>query len=82
MVSGSPQFEDGYADTLLNPTVLIVVLSSSTEAYDRGGKFSHYRKIATLREYLMVTQDQPGIECYLRQELCFQSDRSLRQSSK
>ncbi|MDD5265748.1 MAG: Uma2 family endonuclease [Methylococcales bacterium] len=58
------------------------MLSPPAEAYDRGGKFSHYRKIAALREYLMVTQDQPSIECYLRQELCSQSDRSLRHSSK
>jgi len=55
---------------LVNPTVLIEVLSPSTEAYDRGGKFSHYRKITTLREYLMVTQGQPSLECYLRLELC------------
>ena len=60
-------------DILLNSTVLIEVLSPSTEAFDRGGKFSHYRKIATLREYLMVTQDQSSIECYLRKELCSQS---------
>jgi Uma2 family endonuclease len=52
---------------LLNPAVLIEVLSPSTEAYDRGGKFAHYRKIATLREYLLVSQDQPIIERYVRQ---------------
>ena len=46
---------------------LIEVLSSSTEAYDRGGKFAHYRKISTLREYLLVSQDQPSIERYVRQ---------------
>ena len=67
VVCGAPQFEDSHVDTLLNPTVLIEVLSPSTEAYDRGGKFAHYRKIATLREYLLVTQDQPSIERYLRQ---------------
>ena len=67
VVCGTPQFEDAYVDTLLNPTVLIEVLSPSTEAYDRGGKFSHYRKIATLQEYLLVTQDQPSIERYVRQ---------------
>ena len=67
VVCGTPQFEDAYVDTLLNPTVLIEVLSPSTEAYDRGGKFAHYRKIATLREYLLVTQDEPSIERYLRQ---------------
>ena len=67
VVCGKPQFEDAQLDTLLNPTVLIEVLSPSTEAYDRGGKFAHYRKIATLREYLLVAQDQPSIERYLRQ---------------
>ena len=67
VVCGTPQFEDTQVDTLLNPTVLIEVLSPSTEAYDRGGKFAHYRKIATLREYLLVTQDQPRIERYMRQ---------------
>jgi len=67
VVCGTPEFEDAQVDTLLNPTLLIEVLSPSTEAYDRGSKFSHYRKIASLREYLLVTQDQPGIERYLRQ---------------
>lgn len=67
VVCGTPEFEDTQVDTLLNPTLLIEVLSPSTEAYDRGGKFAHYRKIASLREYLLVTQDQPGIERYLRQ---------------
>jgi len=67
VVCGTPQFEDAHVDTLLNPTLLIEVLSPSTEAYDRGGKFAHYRKIPTLREYLLVAQDQPSIERYLRQ---------------
>jgi len=67
VVCGSPQFEDAYVDTLLNPTVLIEVLSPSSEAYDRGGKFAHYRKIVSLNEYLLVTQDQPIIERYQRQ---------------
>jgi len=67
VVCGTPQFEDAHVDTLINPTLLIEVLSPSTEAYDRGGKFAHYRKIPTLREYLLVAQDQPSIERYLRQ---------------
>ena len=66
VVCGTPQFEDAQVDTLLNPTLLVEVLSPSTEAYDRGGKFAHYRKIDTLREYLLVL-DQPGIERYVRQ---------------
>lgn len=67
VVCGVPQFEDEQVDTLLNPTLLIEVLSPSTEAYDRGSKFAHYRKIASLREYLLVAQDQPNIERYVRQ---------------
>jgi len=67
VVCGVPQFEDAQVDTLLNPTLLVEVLSPSTEAYDRGGKFAHYRKINTLREYLLVVQDQPSIERYVRQ---------------
>jgi len=68
VVCGTPQFEDAHVDTLLNPTLLVEILSPSTEAYDRGGKFNHYRKIATLREYLLVSQDQPSIERYVRQQ--------------
>ncbi len=67
VVCGKPEFEDAHVDTLLNPTLLIEVLSPSTEAYDRGAKFAHYRKIASLCEYLLVTQDQPSIERYVRQ---------------
>ena len=67
VVCGTPKFEDAQVDTLLNPTLLVEVLSPSTEAYDRGGKFAHYRKIETLREYLLVAQDKPSIERYVRQ---------------
>jgi len=68
VVCGKPEFEDAFVDTLLNPTLLVEILSPSTEAYDRGGKFAHYRKIASLQEYLLVMQDQPSIERYLRQD--------------
>jgi Uma2 family endonuclease len=64
---GEPQFDDEQKDTLLNPTVVIEVLSSSTEAYDRGGKFGHYRKIASLEEYVLIAQEEPHIEHYVRQ---------------
>ena len=66
VVCGTPQFEDTQVDTLLNPTLLIEVLSPSTEAYDRGSKFAHYRKINSLQEYLLVSQEQPSIERYMR----------------
>lgn len=68
VVCGAPQFEDPHVDTLLNPTLLVEILSPSTEAYDRGGKFNHYRKIASLQEYLLVSQDEPSIERYVRQQ--------------
>jgi Uma2 family endonuclease len=52
---------------LLNPAVIIEVLSPATEAYDRGGKFEHYRKLVSLAEYLLVSQEKPHIEQYVRQ---------------
>jgi len=67
IVCGQPQFEDEQEDTLLNPTVVIEVLSPSTEAFDRGEKFATYRRIPTLREYLLVAQDRMQVEQYVRQ---------------
>jgi Uma2 family endonuclease len=61
------QYEDEGSDTLLNPAVIIEVLSPSTEAYDRGNKSWHYRQIASLAEYLLVAQDKHHIEHYVRQ---------------
>jgi len=62
-----PQFEDAEVDTLLNPTVIVEVLSPSTEDYDRGEKFEHYRTLTSLQEYLLVAQDTPHIVHYVRQ---------------
>jgi Uma2 family endonuclease len=64
---GGQRFLDCAQDTLLNPVVLIEVLSDSTEAYDRGKKFEHYRQISTLKEYLLISQEQPRVEQFLRQ---------------
>lgn len=69
VVCGAPQFEDPQADTLLNPTLLIEVLSPSTEASDRGEKFAEYQRIPSLREYLLVAQDRPRIDHYVRQDV-------------
>lgn len=66
VVCGDPQFEDEVRDTLLNPTVIIEVLSESTEAYDRGKKFRYYRSIPSLREYVLVAQDAISVERYTR----------------
>ncbi len=62
VVCSEPQFQDDVPDTLLNPLILIEILSESTESYDRGKKFQYYRSIESLREYLLVSQDQIRIE--------------------
>jgi Uma2 family endonuclease len=67
IVCGEARFEDSHVDTLLNPTVVIEVLSPSTEAYDRGEKFAQYRRIDTLREYVLVAQEQMRVEHYRRE---------------
>lgn len=64
---GEQRFLDETEDTLLNPTVIIEVLSDSTEAYDRGKKFEHYRQLRSLREYLLVSQKEPRLEQFVRQ---------------
>jgi Uma2 family endonuclease len=63
---GEHQFQDGRRDVLLNPSLIVEVLSDSTEAYDRGKKFSIYRQIPSLREYLLVSQHQVLVELYSR----------------
>lgn len=66
VVCGEPQFEDDQVDTLLNPTVLVEVLSPSTERYDRIAKSSYYRTIDSLKEHLLVAQDEVRLEQYVR----------------
>ena len=68
VICGEPRFEDEEPDTLLNPMLIVEVLSPTTEAYDRGKKFEHYRRIASLAEYVLVAQDQPRVEQFLRQD--------------
>jgi Uma2 family endonuclease len=63
---GEIQFEDDNEDVLLNPSVIFEVLSKSTERRDRGWKFVQYRKIPSLREYVLVAQDRPFIERFTR----------------
>jgi len=67
IVCDQPQFEDDVFDTLLNPRALVEVLSDSTEKYDRGVKFGHYRQIPSLQEFVLAAQDRPLIERYERQ---------------
>lgn len=60
--------EDDAHDTLLNPSVLVEVLSETTEAVDRGEKFRDYRSIVGFRDYLLVDQKEPLVEHYVRQD--------------
>ena len=61
------QFDDEEKDTLLNPVVVIEVLSESTEAYDRGKKFEHYQYIESLTDYILISQEPHRVEHYVRQ---------------
>src|SRR5262249_48363247 len=69
VVCGPIQYDpdDKAGHTILNPRVIIEVLSPSTEAYDRGDKAAAYREIASLEEYVLVSQPEPGVKTYLRQ---------------
>lgn len=64
---GDPRFLDEREDTLLNPSVIVEVLSPSTEAYDRGRKFELYQSISSLREYLLLASDRVHADLYVRQ---------------
>lgn len=75
VVCGEPRFEDAHVDTLLNPTLVVEVLSASTAAYDRGQKFGHYRWVESLSEYVLVSQDECKVEHYAKQ-----SDRQWLQT--
>jgi Uma2 family endonuclease len=64
VVKGEPEFNGSRTDEILNPLLIVEVLSPSTEAYDRGEKFRKYRSLASLCEYLLVSQTEPYIEQY------------------
>lgn len=68
IVCGKPILLDDKADTLLNPIVLIEVLSKSTEDYDRGNKFSFYRQIEALQEYILISSEAPKMEKFRKLE--------------
>jgi Uma2 family endonuclease len=68
VICGAAEFDDELRDTVLNPVVIIEVLSKSTEAYDRGKKFEHYRTIPSLREYVLISQEEPLVQRFLRNE--------------
>lgn len=67
VVCDEPKAEDEYLDTLLNPTVIVEVLSPSTEHGDRIVKFAHYRRLPSVKEYILIAQDSIRLEQYVRQ---------------
>ncbi len=67
IVCGELTFDDERRDTVTNPTVIVEVLSDSTEKYDRGRKSSHYRQILSVREIILISQDEAHVERFVRQ---------------
>lgn len=65
---GDLEFHDNRRDIILNPTLIVEVLSPSTEAFDRGAKFEAYQAIESLKEYVLVTQDKPRVEQFVRRD--------------
>jgi Uma2 family endonuclease len=68
VVCGETKFHDEQRDVVLNPVVIFEVLSEATAAYDRFRKFQDYQQLDTLSEYILVSQDEPLVEQYVRQE--------------
>lgn len=68
IVCGELEFHDDVKDTVTNPTVLVEVLSETTERYDRGFKSSQYRRIESLRELILISQDEVKVERFIRGE--------------
>jgi Uma2 family endonuclease len=67
VVCGQPELDDAEGDTLLNPRLIVEVLSKSTEDYDRGTKFAHYRTLPSLADYVLIAQDRVHVEHFTKQ---------------
>ena len=67
VICGPLELVPGHDDMITNPTLIVEVLSDSTEAYDRGKKFAHYRTLPSFAEYVLVSQKEPLIEVFFRQ---------------
>lgn len=68
IVCGKEEYQDEEFDTLLNPTIIVEVLSPKTEEYDRGTKFKLYRSIPSLKNYVMISSTDFSAEVYTRME--------------
>jgi Uma2 family endonuclease len=66
IVCGKSLYADDHVDTIVNPLVIVEVLSDSTESYDKGKKFDHYRQVPTVQEYILISQEIPQIERRVR----------------
>jgi len=67
IVCGKPEYDPDDPDTLVNPVAIVEVLSPATEGYDRGAKFRQYQQLASMREYILVSQEEPVVERFVRQ---------------
>jgi Uma2 family endonuclease len=68
VVCGKPIYDDKHPDILLNPMLIIEVLSPTTEKYDRGKKFAHYRSLPSFQEYVLIAQDAYWVECFSKHD--------------
>ncbi len=68
VVCGKPRFLERRTDTVLNPVLIVEVLSPSTRDYDRGAKFALYKSIPTLQEYILIDSDNAQVECFRRRD--------------
>jgi Uma2 family endonuclease len=68
VVCGGAEYKDATKDTLLNPQVIVEVLSPSTEGYDRGDKFAQYRSMPSVKHYVLAAQDKPLLEVFTQQD--------------
>ena len=68
IVCGEPQFHDKQKDVILNPKVIIEVLSPNTEAYDRREKLTRYQNLKSVSDYILIAQDRPHVEHFVRQK--------------
>ena len=66
VICSAMEFDDEHGDTVLNPSLIVELLSKSTEGYDRGKKFDHYRTIPSLQENVLVLQDEPMVQRFVR----------------
>ena len=67
VVCGQARFHDGTKDVLINPTLLVEILSPSSEAFDRGKKFAKYKQLESFTDYLLIAQDEPQIDHFIKQ---------------